>query len=86
MTSVAASPPAQPHCAPLQWDLGAARPPRWDLGAGKRSSSIFGSTMSCQNIYQMDEVVKQLTPLQDPNNMASASPRPRSTQRGMVHR
>jgi hypothetical protein len=30
----------------------------------------------------MDEVVKQLTPLQDLNDMASASPRPRSTQRG----
>ncbi|CAL5044326.1 unnamed protein product [Urochloa decumbens] len=34
----------------------------------------------------MDEVVKQLTPLQDLNDMASASPRPRSTQRGKVHR
>nr|CAB3469720.1 unnamed protein product [Digitaria exilis] len=30
----------------------------------------------------MDEVVKQLTPLQDLNDMASASSRPRSTQRG----
>ncbi|WVZ82328.1 hypothetical protein U9M48_029600 [Paspalum notatum var. saurae] len=34
----------------------------------------------------MDEVVKQLTPLQDLNDMASASSRPRSTQRGKVHR
>jgi len=33
----------------------------------------------------MDEVVKQLTPLQDLNDMASASPRPRSTQRGEWH-
>ncbi|XP_039805629.1 receptor-like serine/threonine-protein kinase At3g01300 isoform X1 [Panicum virgatum] len=34
----------------------------------------------------MDEVVKQLTPIQDLNDMASASLRPRSTQRGKVHR
>jgi len=34
----------------------------------------------------MDEVIKQLTPLQDLNDMASASLRPPSTQRGKVHR
>jgi hypothetical protein len=45
VTSIAASPPAQPHCAPPRWDLGAARPPRWDLGGGKWSSSIFGDEL-----------------------------------------